>query len=119
MRAFPRSRVRARTSGSTPEGAPCAAQAWDKIGRLENGWQRNAVAAMTPVHLFNVISQHNRWLSVRQATIAGNIANANTPGYKALDVEPFEKGLEATRLTMNATQPGHVTDEANRATAVE
>ena len=46
------------------------------------------------------------WLSVRQTAIAGNIANANTPGYKALDVEPFEKVLETTRLAMRRRSPG-------------
>jgi flagellar basal-body rod protein FlgB len=64
---------------------------------------------MTPVHLFNVVSQHNRWLSVRQSTIAGNIANANTPGFKALDVAPFDAALESARLAMTATTPGHMT----------
>ena len=73
------------------------------------GLARKAAAVMTPIHLFNVVSQHNRWLSVRQATIAGNIANANTPGYKALDVEPFEMALEQARLAMAATSPAHMT----------
>ncbi len=36
----------------------------------------------------------NRWLVVRQSTVAQNIANANTPGYKAVDVEPFEAALD-------------------------
>jgi flagellar basal-body rod protein FlgB len=69
---------------------------------------------MSVIHLFDVVSRHNQWLSVRQATIAGNIANANTPGYKALDVAPFEKTLEATRLAMTATQPAHMVDSASR-----
>ena len=72
---------------------------------------------MTAIHLFNVVSRSNQWLSVRQATIASNVANANTPGYKALDVEPFEKVLETTRLTMQATQPGHMTDAGARASS--
>jgi flagellar basal-body rod protein FlgB len=66
------------------------------------------------IHLFDVVSRHNRWLSVRQSTIAGNIANANTPGYKALDVEPFEKTLELTRLAMNTTHSGHLADSASK-----
>jgi flagellar basal-body rod protein FlgB len=74
---------------------------------------------MTPVHLFNVISQHNRWLSVRQATIAGNIANANTPGYKALDVEPFEATMEQTRLAMTSTRPAHMTTAADTTPATD
>jgi flagellar basal-body rod protein FlgB len=77
------------------------------------------VAAMTPVHLFNVISQHNRWLSVRQATIAGNIANANTPGYKALDVEAFEATMEQTRLAMTSTRPAHMTTAADTTPATD
>jgi flagellar basal-body rod protein FlgB len=72
---------------------------------------------MTPVHLFNVISQHNRWLSVRQATIAGNIANASTPGYKALDVEPFAAAMEQTRLAMTGTRPAHLATAADAAPA--
>ena len=74
---------------------------------------------MTPVYLLNVISQHNRWLSARQATIAGNIANANTPGYKALDVEPFAATLEQTRLAMTTTSPTHVSTAADAAPATE
>ena len=76
------------------------------------GLARKAAAVMTPIHLFNVVSQHNHWLSVRQATIAGNIANANTPGYKALDVEPFEMAMEQARLAMAATNPAHMTPAA-------
>ena len=74
---------------------------------------------MTAIHLFDVVSRSNRWLSVRQSTIASNIANANTPGYKALDVEPFEKVLESTRLAMQTTQPLHMSDGAAKATAVQ
>jgi flagellar basal-body rod protein FlgB len=72
---------------------------------------------MTPVHLFNVVSQHNGWLSVRQSAIAGNVANANTPGYKAQDVAPFEAAVEQARLAMSATEPGHLTPPAGGAQA--
>ena len=64
---------------------------------------------MAPVHLFDLVSRHNQWLSVRQTAIAGNIANANTPAFKALDVQPFEKVLDSTRLSMAATRQGHLT----------
>jgi flagellar basal-body rod protein FlgB len=74
---------------------------------------------MTPVHLFSVISQHNRWLAVRQATIAGNIANANTPGFKALDVEPFEAVMDQTSLSMAATRSAHVTTAADAAPSAD
>lgn len=67
---------------------------------------------MIPVHLFELVSQHNNWLSVRQSAIAGNIANANTPGYKAVDTAPFESELNSFQLTMTATHTGHMSPEA-------
>lgn len=63
---------------------------------------------MGPVHLFDLVSQHNKWLSVRQAAVAGNIANANTPGFKAVDTEPFEAVLSRTPLELAVTRPGHM-----------
>ena len=41
-------------------------------------------------------------------TASQNIANVNTPGYKAVDVEPFEQVLDKTRVTLQATQVGHL-----------
>ncbi|MGE0023616.1 MAG: flagellar basal body rod protein FlgB [Hyphomicrobium sp.] len=63
---------------------------------------------MDPVNFFSLASQQNRWLSVRQSVIAQNVANANTPGFKALDVEPFEAVLNATGVEMRKTQPTHL-----------
>lgn len=61
-----------------------------------------------PVNLFDLASQQARWLAVRQSAIAGNVANANTPGFTSMDVEPFEKVLKNTSVTMSATQQGHI-----------
>jgi flagellar basal-body rod protein FlgB len=73
---------------------------------------------MIPIHLFNVVSQYNRWLAARQAVIAGNIANANTPGYKAVDVQPFEAALESARLAMTTTASAHLTPDSSETAAV-
>ncbi|TGS51823.1 flagellar basal body rod protein FlgB, partial [Mesorhizobium sp. M3A.F.Ca.ET.201.01.1.1] len=54
-------------------------------------------------------------LAVRQSAIASNIANANTPGYTANDVEPFEKVLDRTAVTLKATEAGHLGAEATNA----
>lgn len=62
---------------------------------------------MQPVNLFALASQQADWLASRQAAIAGNIANVNTPGYKAVDVEPFKSVLEKKGVTLVATQKGH------------
>jgi flagellar basal-body rod protein FlgB len=62
---------------------------------------------MQPVNLFDLAAQQARWLAVRQAAIAGNIANVNTPGYGAVEVKPFAAVLDDTQVRMKATQPGH------------
>ena len=63
---------------------------------------------MEPVNLFNVASQQAQWLAVRQTAVSSNIANANTPGYGAVDVEPFEAILNQKTIAMRATHPRHV-----------
>ncbi|HZH52853.1 MAG TPA: flagellar basal body rod protein FlgB [Microvirga sp.] len=63
---------------------------------------------MGAVYLFDLASRQAQWLAVRQSTIAGNISNANTPGYKARDVEPFQSVLDKTQLAMVATNGGHL-----------
>jgi flagellar basal-body rod protein FlgB len=71
------------------------------------------------MELFNIISRHNQWLAVRQTAIAGNIANANTPAYRAQDVQPFEMAVEQARLAMAATQQGHLSTGSADAPATE
>jgi flagellar basal-body rod protein FlgB len=63
---------------------------------------------LDPVNIFAIASKHNRWLGVRQATVAQNVANANTPGYKSLEVEPFEAAMSATQLEMQRTSTNHI-----------
>ena len=63
---------------------------------------------MSPIYVFELASRHAQWLSTRQATIAGNIANADTPGFKAKDVEPFADVLEKTQLAMATTASRHM-----------
>ncbi|MET0429662.1 MAG: flagellar basal body rod protein FlgB, partial [Microvirga sp.] len=53
-------------------------------------------------------------LATRQATIAGNVANANTPGYKARDVVPFAQVLARTGLDMASTATSHMETQGNR-----
>lgn len=62
----------------------------------------------SPVYLFDLASRQSQWLAVRQSTISGNIANANTSGYQARDVEPFADVLDKTKLAMAATDASHI-----------
>jgi flagellar basal-body rod protein FlgB len=63
---------------------------------------------MSVVHLFELASQQARWLSARHIAVASNIANANTPGYKAADVQPFETVFSNTNVAMTTTSPLHI-----------
>lgn len=63
---------------------------------------------MEPVYLFSLASQRNEWLSVRQAAITENIANANTPGFRAKDVTPFSAVFQDAGMPMVATHGGHM-----------
>ena len=54
----------------------------------------------------------------RMAVIAENVANADTPGYKAKDVPAFAEVYEAEGLEMRATRPGHLTAPSQTAAPV-
>jgi flagellar basal-body rod protein FlgB len=62
-----------------------------------------------PVYLFELASSHSRWLALRQATVSSNVANANTPGYRAQDIEAFGKIFDANAVPLAVTSPQHMT----------
>lgn len=74
---------------------------------------------MESIQLFNLASRQAEWLSVRQTVISGNIANANTPGFRAKDVAAFEAVLQNTQLPMKSTNPMHFTDSPSDSYVVE
>jgi len=61
-----------------------------------------------PVYLFDIASSHAQWLSLRQAAISSNVANANTPAYRAQDIEPFSKILDSKVVAVAVTDPKHI-----------
>lgn len=69
---------------------------------------------MQPLQIFKLASQQAEWLTVRHTVVAGNIANVNTHGYAAKDVEPFKAVMESTGTKMAATNPGHFSDSKLR-----
>jgi flagellar basal-body rod protein FlgB len=63
---------------------------------------------MQPIQLFDLASRQAEWLTIRQEVVAGNIANANTPKYRAKDVTPFQAVLDKADITMARTNPAHL-----------
>ena len=72
---------------------------------------------MSPIYLLELASQQAQWLSARQRIAAANIANANTPEYKAIDIQPFADVLDKTQFTMAATNSAHLLPESDSAVA--
>ena len=69
---------------------------------------------MQPIQLFELASRQAEWLSARQEIVAGNIANADTPKYRAKDVTPFNAVLDQTHVGMARTHAAHIRDMSSR-----
>lgn len=63
---------------------------------------------MDDLALFSIASDRNRWLATRSAALADNIANADTPGFKARDVPSFEAALNSANVAMLRTDSNHL-----------
>lgn len=63
---------------------------------------------MKAVNIFQLASRHNQWLTLKQSTVAGNVANANTPGYRALEVKSFDDVLGDTQMQLSRTRKEHI-----------
>lgn len=72
------------------------------------------------ITLFNVVKKRLAWLGQRQEVISQNIANADTPEYRARDLKPFTfKDLVRQTeppLRMEVTQASHLPGRRRRAT---
>lgn len=64
--------------------------------------------------VFSMANQNMQYLSAKEKVIAGNIANASTPGYLPQDIEKPDFGNSVTaNLQMKVTNPKHLTGAHN------
>ncbi len=64
--------------------------------------------------IFQLASGLTRYAGDRQEIVAQNIANADTPGYKARDLVPFERSFAAeSALGLRGTRGGHITTRSD------
>lgn len=66
---------------------------------------------MNPLGLtyFNLASARMEWLTERQKVVAENVANADTPNFKAREIEDFAEIMKKTRTSApTATNAGHL-----------
>lgn len=69
----------------------------------------------TDIGLFGLAERRLAWAGERQAVLAQNVANANTPGYQPRDIAPFAAVLGAMAPGLAATDPGHMQPTAGTA----
>lgn len=77
---------------------------------LPIGGEQSLKMALGSLSLFSALTEKMRWHQARQTVLAGNIANANTPGYVEQDLSPLTFGDEMKSLaavTTVATSPTH------------
>lgn len=67
----------------------------------------------SPLYVLSLASRQAQWLGARQQVIAGNVANANTPGFRASDVKPFAENLDRTAATVAVTDPRHISPDGS------
>jgi flagellar basal-body rod protein FlgB len=68
--------------------------------------------------LFRIAGDMARHAALRQTVVATNIANADTPGYRAQRIGAFaETFRDGPALSLRATRPGHLTAPAAAAAA--
>jgi flagellar basal-body rod protein FlgB len=66
---------------------------------------------ITQIGLFSLAEKRLAWADQRQQVLAQNVANADTPGYRAKDVAPFAKMVAASGSTASTpvqTNPLHL-----------
>ena len=63
---------------------------------------------MSEFQLLSLAAQKIDWLSMRQSILAQNVANVNTPKYRAMDVVPFESFLDNSQLAMTVSNERHI-----------
>jgi flagellar basal-body rod protein FlgB len=64
---------------------------------------------ITDIPILSMLRTRMQWHQERQRVLAENVANADTPNYRARDVAPpnFEQALQSS-LTLATTNPQHI-----------
>jgi flagellar basal-body rod protein FlgB len=65
---------------------------------------------ITDIPILSMLRTRMEWHQERQRVLAENIANADTPGYRPLDLAPpnFEQTLMAPSVALAVTNPEHI-----------
>ena len=79
------------------------------------GW---TVMDLDKLSIFAMAKKRLAWLTQRQEVLAQNVANSDTPGYRASDLKPFEFDdlvrRESMQINMKVTQASHAEGRRRR-----
>ncbi len=64
---------------------------------------------ITDIPILSMLRTRMQWHRERQLVLAENVANSDTPNYRARDLAPptFDSALQTASLTLARTDPGH------------
>ena len=73
---------------------------------------------ITDIPILSMLRQRMEWHQERQRVLAENVANADTPNYRARDLAPpdFSHEMQAA-LSLDRTNPLHITAQAGGGSA--
>ena len=60
------------------------------------------------MNVFATAKSHMSWLAARQAITSTNIANSDTPGFKAREITPFGKELRLAEVRLATSNTQHL-----------
>jgi flagellar basal-body rod protein FlgB len=65
---------------------------------------------ISDIPILAMLRERMQWNQARQQVLAENVANADTPGYRAKDLAPldFARELSSASLQLDQTAPGHI-----------
>ncbi len=59
------------------------------------------------MNVFATTERHMSWLGSRQALASVNVANSDTPGFKAREISPFGEVLQTSSVRLARSDPAH------------
>ena len=69
---------------------------------------------ITDIPILSMLRERMEWHQERQRVLAENVANADTPNYRARDLAPpdFSHEIQLASLALDRTNPLHITAQA-------
>lgn len=71
------------------------------------------------MNVFDVVSRHMDWVGQRFSVASANVANLDTPGYRAREVEDFNLALKGAQSGLSASDARHISASATGSSSHE